>query len=272
MSNAKREKDARRGYGPRPDPFAWLPPGLLVSRVVCRLSGGTLAVFLLLNANWKPAANGRERGRAVLPYGKATAQCRIGRTALARAFRELEEAGLIVRLTFGTRPRGPGGARAKAAEWALPFRERGTHPKLPLPANMRRPEGAILWNVHLIRHDVVRLTRSALKVLVYAVGHLDRTRNGGVADDAPFELPSQTNLASRWGVPTRRSRNWSPAVVSRSLCRVPAAVRRITRSLSATPVIGAACSLPIWSCRIQSPSPSPEHEPISPVLPPNATT
>src|SRR4051794_17732473 len=119
MSTAKRQKEARRRRGIRPDPFAWMPGGLLVSRAVCGLSGNALAVFLQLNANWKPAANGRKQGTAVLPYARAAAESRIGHTGLARAFRELEQANLILRVTFGTRPSGPGGAQARAAEWAL---------------------------------------------------------------------------------------------------------------------------------------------------------
>lgn len=189
MSNAKRVLEARRRYRSKPEPFAWMPGGLLVSQSVCSLSGQALAVFLLLNANWIPPASGRSHGKAILPYGKAVKIAHCGRTAIAQAFRDLQEHALILLLKPGTRPRHAGAARGEAAEWRLPFRERGEHPRLTLPPNVRRPEGKVAWNVNLIRHDVANLSDPALKVLVYVVGRPDRNHDSGLASIAPFVLP-----------------------------------------------------------------------------------
>lgn len=183
MSAAKRALERRRRNGVRSAPFAWFRADLLVSQSVCGLSPAGVRVWLLLNANYHG-----EKGETVLPYAGATKTAGMGRAQIAAGFRECQDAGLAVLERPGTRPSRAGAARGLAAVWRLPHRERGEQPPVPLPPNVRRPNGKVILHCERIRDDVKTLSPTTLKLLVFAVGLLDRNAEGH-ADQIAFELP-----------------------------------------------------------------------------------
>jgi DNA-binding MarR family transcriptional regulator len=108
----------------------------------------------------------------------------------------MKSKGYLVLTARGVRPGGQGGATGKAAEYDIPHRHSTNTPPVPIPSNVRRPEGKLRQHAQRIRHAVARMTETEVTVFTYAVTHRDRSREGALKDPEPFALPLK-DLAPR---------------------------------------------------------------------------
>jgi len=197
---AERRKRRPR-KGPPQAPYALIHAAALVFAACC-LPPAAIRVLLLAHAAWRPDPSGKKPGRAVLGYGMIHRPKPVdktqrrpfayapapGRTGIKAALDALQAIALMIQTAPGTRPKTPGGACGKAAEWQVPARD-GTYPqRLPWPQDLRRPDGGVRLPVEVIRRDCAELTINALRVLMLAVGLRDRLASGALADELPLEL------------------------------------------------------------------------------------
>jgi hypothetical protein len=180
----KRRRGRRwEGY----DPFAWFLAEFLLAAALS-LSANALAVLLGLNANWDHRIIRSVHGRTSLSDRQGKAMLGLGKAALDAGRRELIAAGLIVEREAATKPGGPGGALGLTAIYDLPHRHRGPQQRALLPADVKRPEGHLQYNVHRLRQDLRAIRGEALRVFIYALTKHDRTRHAELASAEPFEL------------------------------------------------------------------------------------
>ncbi len=173
--------------------------------VSCRLSPEAVRLWVLAHANWCPAPlpKGAAGGRAVLPYSVLMKRGFRSQKIIARAFRELQGAGLLLLDKAGTIPAKSGGARGEAAVYRLPNREGGANAvRIDLPPGVGKPHGIVRWNVHRMRADCLKLAKSgaALKVLCALIAWRDRAEDGALAAEGPLQL-SITELSAAVGLP-----------------------------------------------------------------------
>lgn len=205
------------------DPFAWFLADFLLSSTLT-LSANALAVLLALNANWDHRTVRGVQGRTHLSDRQGKAMLGLGKASLDAGRRELIAARLVVEREAATRPGGPGGALGLTAIYDLPHRHRGAQSRAVLPADMRRPEGHIRYNVQRLRDDLGAVRGEALRVFIYALAKQDRNRHAELASSLPFEL-SVSDVA--------RDLHLKPSTAATAVaCVIRAGLLKVTREAS----------------------------------------
>jgi hypothetical protein len=238
MSARARARDAKK----HKVPFASIHQDVLLDMAI-EMSGAALRIFWLANAAWVPtktlAGVGVVRGRAILaisrlrnPLGLERGNSSItmpGSDAVREGIADCVEAGLMTRLSSGTRPGGPGGVAGKAAEYDLPHRHSVDVPPVVMPPNVRRPTGKVRQTGSLIRATMAHLADPAIRVFTYAVSFRDRSGTGEVEDAASFPLPVR-RLAELLHMPRSTISDAIARLVGRKLLLVdqPSSGRRPT--------------------------------------------
>jgi DNA-binding MarR family transcriptional regulator len=152
------------------------------------LRGATLKVLLLAFANWVPDLDGRGPGTLV-PVNRAAQALRLSRATVSRAIKELCALGLLRLVEPGSRPLSQGGARGRAARYAVVTKSGlfGFSWKRPGDRNLG---GSWRIDVALLRALLAALDPVAIKVLV-EVHAVDRTRSGVPADNSGRRLSAR---------------------------------------------------------------------------------
>jgi hypothetical protein len=205
------------------------------------MTGSALRIYWLANANWLPTKTepdkGVVRGRAILPINGLRNPLKLtrpspsigmpGSDAVRAGIADCVTAGLMTRLSAGTRPRGPGGAGGRAAEYDVLHRHSIGVPRVVMPPNVRRPEGKVRQTNSLIRATMARLTDRAIRVFTYIVCFRDRSESGAVEEVSAFALPAGT-LAELLHMPRSTVSDAISLLVTRKLVIVeqPSAGRR----------------------------------------------
>ncbi len=131
---------------------------MIASRAFRELSGHAVGVFLLLHAAYNP------NSELFVSHKQAIAILRAGPHAIAKAFRDLETAGFIVKIREAVRPGGMGSSgKGKAAIYELP----GRNPILPNEWRQNEDPGLHgYWRVHSARLRAVlrQITTGAMKL------------------------------------------------------------------------------------------------------------